>query len=339
MTFDFEPILLSIAILLVPLVFLLYWRCFKAQHRDVQAYFGRRVLEAYLLSVNRRWIKAISVTSAFLMLAIAVSQPQWGSQTEDVPRRGRDIVLLLDVSTSMLAQDMIPNRLSVAKQAIVPLVEELREEGGHRLGLITFAGRANLQCPLTHDYDFFLRKLKESTIDSAARKGTQIGDALRQVVEGFGGIESSYTDIILLTDGEDHDSFPREAAQIAAGAGATLHAFGLGDSVDGAVVPDPDKIGEDLLYRGEIVVSRMNPELLREIALIGGGKATPVGLGEFDLRTFYSSEIAPKDRRIIDATSTERPIQYFQWFVLIALIFLSLEMVIGDRRQPAEELE
>ena len=335
MEIQFNLVVFGLAALSVPFVLGLYVRSFRHQYRALGEFFGRRSVEQYLTNGRRRWTRAFCVMIALLSLAVAVSQPRWGSQIEDVPRRGRDIVFLLDVSTSMLAEDLSPNRLSAAKVAISTLVDELREEGGHRLSLITFAGRANLQSPLTHDYTFFQRKLKETTTDSAARKGTQIGQALRQAVEGFGGIEPSYTDIILVTDGEDHDSFPREAAQIAAAAGVTLHAVGLGDPVAGAQVPDPDAPGEYLTYRGEEVISRMDPNLLREIALIGGGKAIPSGLAGIDLLGLYRSEIAPKERRVINATSTESPIKHFHWFVLIALMLLGLEMLIRDRRLAA----
>ena len=333
MEIQFNSLIFSVTALSVPFVLGLYVRCFRHQKRALGEFFGRRSLERYLANGRPRWMRAVFVITAFLLLTVAVSQPQWGSQIEDVPRRGRDIVFLLDVSTSMLAEDLSPNRLSAAKATVARLVDELRDEGGHRFALITFAGRANLQSPLTHDYAFFQRKLDETTTDSAARKGTQIGDALRQVVEGFAGIDPSYTDIILITDGEDHDSFPREAAQVAAAAGVALHAVGLGDSVDGAPVPDPNKPGEYLTYRDEEVISRMDPNLLREIALIGGGKVLAAGLAPADLVGLYRSEIAPKERRTIDATATERPIEHFHWFVLMALILLGSEMLIRDRRE------
>ena len=331
MEMQFNLLAFGLSILSVPLVLGLYVRCFRHQRKALEEFFGHRSVERYLQSGRRRWCRAVCVIIAFALLAVSVSQPRWGSQTEDVPRRGRDIVFLLDVSTSMLAEDLSPNRLSAAKEAISRLIDELDDEGGHRFGLITFAGRANLQSPLTHDYTFFRRKLDETTTDSAARKGTQIGDALRQVVEGFAGIDPSFTDIILITDGEDHDSLPREAAQVAATVGAVLHTVGVGDSVDGAQVPDPDKPGKYLTYRGEEVFSRMNPNLLREIALIGGGKVLVAGLEPADLVELYYSEIAAKERRIIDAASTERPVEHFRWFVLLALILLASEMLIRDR--------
>ena len=332
MILEFNSLIFGLTVLAVPIALGLYTRSFKRQVRALREFFGPKLLAQYVMNSRRRWTKVGCLLLALLLLAIGIGEPRWGSQIEDVPRRGRDIVFLLDVSTSMLAEDSSPNRLMAAKSAVSELVDILRVEGGHRLSLIAFAGRASLQSPLTHDYTFFLRKLGESDIDSAARKGTQIGDALLQAVEGFGGFEPAYTDIILLTDGEDHDSFPREAAQIAAGVGVTLHAIGLGDPEDGASVPDPDAPGQYLSYRGEPVVSRMDPNLLREIALIGGGIAIPAGISSVDLISFYRSEIATKDRRVIDATGTERPIEYFQWFVFLALVFLSLEMVLRDRR-------
>ena len=118
-------------------------------------------------------------------LVLAQAQPQWGPQWQDVPRRGRDLMILLDVSRSMLAEDVFPNRLARAKLDIKNVVQAIRQEGGHRIGLIAFAGRASLQCPLTLDYAFFLEQLNTVTPHTVGRGGTLIGDAIRQALQSF----------------------------------------------------------------------------------------------------------------------------------------------------------
>ena len=209
------------------------------------------------------------MTGAVAALVLALMQPQWGIDWQDIPRRGRDLIILLDVSISMKAQDVLPNRLEQAKQAVRTLVDYLQRTGGHRLGLVAFAGRASLQSPLTMDYPFFLKRLDEVDTETVARDGTSIGSAIRQVLEGFRKIEYEYTDIIILTDGEDHNSFPLGAARLAASQKMNLYTVGIGDASEGHLVPV--KWTEEGLpffakYRGEAVLSQMNQSLLLEMA-------------------------------------------------------------------------
>jgi Ca-activated chloride channel family protein len=132
---------------------------------------------------------------------------------QEVQRQGRDLMILLDVSRSMLAEDVVPSRLARAKSDITDLLQVLQQEGGHRLGLVVFAGQASLQCPLTLDYAFFLQQLNQAGPHTVTRGGTLIGDAIRKALSAFGPLANNYKDIILITDGEDHDSFPLEAAR------------------------------------------------------------------------------------------------------------------------------
>ncbi|MFO1349795.1 MAG: VWA domain-containing protein [Gammaproteobacteria bacterium] len=203
---------------LVPALLVLYGYAFVRKRQALNAFadlaLAPKLLPGY--SRRRQWDKALCLIGAAGCLALALLQPQWGSSPLDMPRRGRDLIIALDVSLSMLAEDARPNRLQRSKAAIADLVEVIRQEGGHRLGLAAFAGRASLLCPLTLDYPFFLKRLAELGTNSVAREGTLIGDALQQILQDFGTLEPGYTDIILISDGEDHGSFPQEAAQAAA---------------------------------------------------------------------------------------------------------------------------
>ncbi|MCZ6875694.1 MAG: VWA domain-containing protein [bacterium] len=326
----------------VPLLIGLYIYAFVRKHQAL-AQFMDLVLASRLLpdfSRLRQYIKAICLTSAVGFLVLALMQPQWGKRWQDVPRRGRDLMILLDVSRSMLAQDVIPNRLQRAKIDIKDLVHALHQEGGHRLGLVVFAGRASLQCPLTRDYAFFLQKLNQVGPQTVGRGGTLIGDAIRKALQGFGSLEHNYKDIILITDGEDHESFPLEAAKAAAEAKVSIYAIGLGDPKVGTRIPlrDDTKHSTFVQYQGQEVRSRMQEGLLLDIARLTGGAYVPAGTRAIELDRLYVEHLAPKARRELDIVSRERYVNRFQWFVLLALLLLGLEVAIPERK-PTTSLQ
>lgn len=276
---------------------------------------------------RRPWLGPALVLGALASLAVALTQPQWGVDAADAPPHGRDIVILLDTSLSMLAEDVQPNRLERAKDLIRSLVDELRQEGGHRLALIGFAGRASLRCPPTLDYDLFLLRLDELTVGAVTQQGTSIGDAVRQTLDGFGGIDETYTDIILISDGDDHDSLPMDAAREAAGRSVAVHVIGIGDAADGAYVPVPDpRLGPTLLaYHGRQVKSRMRPDVLTDLAEHTGGAALLAGTGVADVASIYHDYIADKPKQMRATAEDERPAHRFQWFVALALVLLGLD--------------
>ena len=176
--------------------------------------------------VGRRW-KAFLIVLGFLFIVIALARPAWNPKPQTVQRSGRDIVFILDVSKSMLAEDLVPNRLERARLAMKDMIDRLE---GDRVALLAFAGTAVLKCPLTMDYGFFGMMLDDIGIESVSRGGTMIGDAIRKALdEAFDDQEKKYKDIILITDGEDHDSFPLEAAEEAGRRGIRIIAVGLGD--------------------------------------------------------------------------------------------------------------
>lgn len=202
---------------LLPALLALYLYAFWRK-RQALAVFAGLALGPQLVpgfSRVRRWFKTLCILNAVGFLVLALTQPQWGIDWQNAPRRGRDLVIMLDVSLSMLAEDVRPNRLERARESISTLIELLRQEGGHRLGLVAFADRASLQCPLTLDYAFFLKRLQEAGPDTVTRQGTLIGDAIQHMLSVFGTLEPAYTDVILITDGEDHNSLPLDAAQAA----------------------------------------------------------------------------------------------------------------------------
>lgn len=319
---------------LLPALVALYaygsWRRRRALAAFVEGPLSARVVP--LIDRRRRWTKASCVVGAIACLVIALMQPQWGETEEDVPRRGRDLVIMLDASLSMLAEDAAPNRLEYAKSLLRELVERVRAEGGHRLALVTFAGRAALQSPLTLDYGLFLERLAQVDPARIRIKGTLIGDALRQTLRRLGRLEPGYTDLLLITDGDDHGSLPAQTAQLLNDQGVRLYVVGVGDPKRGARIPLADNGQHTYLrYNGFEVQTRMRSDLLADIALRADGVYVMADDRRDPLTQLYAAHIDDLPRRQLDERSRSVAAHRFQWFLAAALVLLGLEMVLRER--------
>jgi Ca-activated chloride channel family protein len=322
---------------LLPALLALYIYAFTRK-RQALAEFLDVVLTPRLvptLSRARQWCKALCLLGAVGCLVLALMQPQWGQEWQEVQRQGRNLMLVLDVSRSMLAEDVVPNRLARAKSDIKDLVQVLQQEGGHRLGLVVFAGQASLQCPLTLDYGFFLQQLNQVGPHTVTRGGTLIGDAIRKALSAFSPLANNYKDIILITDGEDHDSFPLEAAKAAAAEQVNIYTIGVGDAVKGTRVPVAETTGQRayMQYQGHDVLSRMQSDLLLEMARLTGGAYVPAGTRAIELDRIYTEKIAPKARRQTAMTKRKRFIHRYQWFVLAGVLLLGIDMLVREGRE------
>ena len=236
-------------------------------------------------SRTRFWVKLLWREIALVMGLIALAGPQFGSQYEDVIPKGSDLYVLIDVSRSMLAEDVPPSRLGRAKADVAALVNRLE---GERVGLIAFAGQAVVKCPLTADYDTFRRSLDELDPGSAPRGGTAIGDAIRKALEVFHARSERDQAILLITDGDDQQSYPLEAAAVAAEHHVTIFTIGLGDTDHGARIPQGAASKSYVEYQGAQVWSKLDGSLLKEIALKTSGVYVPVGTRAYDLGELYA---------------------------------------------------
>lgn len=328
-------------LLLVPLLAALYLWGFRRRRRALAAFVAAALAPRLVggFSWRRRAAKAAFLVVAVGFLGVAIMEPQWGRDLADTSRRGRDIFILLDVSRSMLAEDAQPSRLAAAKAGIADFVEAMRKVGGNRLGLVTFAGRASLQSPLTLDYDFFLNRLRLVTTDIVDRRGSAIGDAVRKTLYGFGAIDPTYTDIILVSDGEDHGSGPIDAAKTAADEGVSVYTVGVGDPAEGARIPIETADGQRqyLRHGGEEVVSVMREAGLREMARLAGGAYVAARTRPLDLETLFVEHIADKAQRELETSASEAMVHRYHWFVLLALAMLAGEMLIRERPMAGEE--
>lgn len=309
-----------------------------ARRRRLLERFATANLLGYLtdqISVARQWIKALLVLAAMTLLVLGIIDPRWGVYYEEVPRRGIDIIFVLDVSRSMLARDLAPSRLERAKQYIGDVVDLC---AGDRVGLVTFAGTPVLTCPLTVNYGAFRMILDEVNIRSSPRGGTLIGDAVRRAADSFVDKDKGHKVIVVITDGEDQESFPVEAARDAfKEKGIQVYTVGLGDESQGSRVPaKDDRTGLYLQYEGQEVWTKMNPATLREMAMAGGGAYIPAGVKTIDLgQLLYEDRIARQERREFEAGRIELHRVQYQWFAGAALLLLLVETWMSDRRAAA----
>lgn len=321
--------------LLLPILLLMLY----ASHRRRQtlrrfAHHGMLArLTAQFSPARRRWKQALFLL-AMALLVIALARPSWNPVPREIRQQGRDVVFVLDVSKSMLADDLKPNRLERAKLAINDCLEILE---GDRVGLLLFAGNSLLRCPLTFDYGFFRMMLSDVDTDSVSRGGTMIGDALRKAMRDvFDDQERQYKDLVLITDGEDQGSFPVEAAKQLGDLGVRIIAVGLGDESDGTPLMITDEYGRRsfMKHGGEIVHSRLDADTLRKmVAATHGGRYLPVGTGNVDLGAVYRDFIANAEKRELESQTIERYEEKFQIFVGAALLLLCIDGLLSERRR------
>jgi Ca-activated chloride channel family protein len=308
--------------------------------KDLRVFIESGLIERIAMTADRMrrgWKAALVIVgAAFIILSLA--RPAWNPKSRTIERSGRDIIFILDVSRSMLAEDLAPNRLERAKFAIGDMVSTLK---GDRIGLIVFAGTSVLKCPLTLDYSFFSYMLDGVSTESVSRGGTMLGDAVRKALdEGFDDQEKKYKDIILITDGEDHDSFPVRAAEEAAQRGVRIIAIGLGDEDEGKRIPVRDESGDMtfLKYEGREVWTRLDATTLRKMAnATEGGRYLNVATGTIDLGEVYNKLIAGEDKRQIEAKTIDMYEEKFQIFLAVSLIALIAEMFISERRRAGRD--
>ncbi len=287
--------------------------------------FVEPALQASLVSSPtrvRRWLRLALLGLSGFSLVLALMRPQWGVDFVTTPRVGAEIMIALDVSKSMLAEDVAPNRLERAKAEIRDLLPYL---AGDQVGLIAFAGRASVLCPLTPDFGFLRLVLDGVHAGSVRRGGTRLEEPIRKAVDGFGDSGDLSRVILLITDGEDHDSFALDAAERAAERGVHILAIGFGDE-DGSEIrlTDPETGARATLRDadGRPVVSRLDGDLLRELAMTSEGVYVPAGTGVLDLESIFEAHIRPLMRASGEERGKTVRKDGFQWPILLALLAL-----------------
>lgn len=295
---------------------------------------------ASLFSLSKQVVKHIIVFVALLLIILALMRPLGSPEDELITVKGRDIVFILDVSKSMLAvdEDSTNSRLDKAKLAIRDLVNSLH---GDRVGLVVFAGASVLKSPLTNDYNFFKTVLRRVSPYDVKKGGSLIGDAIRYVdkylLSNLKEDEIRYKEIILITDGEDQESFPVKAAESVVEKGIRIHTVGIG-SLQGSMIPIRDDKGNITGYikddkdGGDIHRSVLNEEPLKEIALITGGSYIPARTNMFYLDELYTKYISKTEKRENEVKTATRWLEMYQFFLFPAIILLFVAFIIPTRR-------
>ncbi len=315
-------------------VFLLYNYFIAKKRRNAMAkviYPHLAAMLTFSVDQRKRRMKKFILIFAFILLIIASAGPRWGEQVEEVPQKGVDIIVALDTSKSMLAEDVKPNRLERSKLAVLDLLKVLK---GDRIGLIPFSGTSFLQVPLTLDYNAFTLSLQQLSAGIIPRGGTNIEEAIERAVEAFkkGGISHEKI-LIIISDGENHEGDPIKAAKAAASEGIRIISIGIG-STEGELVPVRDENGELSYLRdadGNLVKSRLDEETLKRIAEATGGVYQHLSHSLFALDALYNQTIGDMERSEFKSTMTRRYKASYQIPLFIALILFAFEFTLDDR--------
>ncbi len=287
-------------------------------------------------SFERTIVKLVLILIAMLAGVESLMRPQAPGQTETVTssQASADVMFVLDVSRSMLAEDAAPNRLARAKAEINQLVSRL---DSHRVGLVVFAGRAVPACPLTPDHSYFSTVLASINTRSAGKGGSRVGDAIKGALRGFPAGQGAKL-MVLISDGDDQDPYTQEAAAAARNAGVKIIAVGLGSETGSQItLTDPDTGAKTtLMHQGQPVISKLDGESLRKVALTTEGAYVPAGTSAIDLDSIMESHVQPIVRAAADSAVRVVPAERYQWLVLVSLISLLAALWVGsaagDRR-------
>ncbi|MFN2270085.1 MAG: VWA domain-containing protein [Anaerolineae bacterium] len=321
----------------LPLAALVALWAARRQRRDLARIGTLELIQALSASVSlrrRRW-KAALWFVALLALIIALARPLWGTEVQVIAQRGVQVMAVLDVSASMLAEDVKPNRLERAKLTIEEVMARL---GGHELGLVLFSGAAFVQFPLTSDMNTTRSFLRAAGPGSISRPGTALDEAIDVAVKGFPEDSAAQRVILLLTDGEGHqEGDVLAAAHAAAEAGVTIHAIGFGSSA-GEPIPIRDEDGDLIGYKkdaqGETVLSRLDEATLQAIADQTGGTYRRFS-GSGDEIDAVVDAVAALPKGETEDQFVTRGVERFGWFAGFALLALAAEYLVGERRHDA----
>lgn len=317
-------------LIIIPLLVLFYMWAFKKKKRLLELFVSEELKDKLLkgFSAKRQKIKAFLLIFVFLFCVLALIRPKWGFQWEEVNRRGVDIILALDVSESMLAEDVSPNRLERAKREIIDLLNMMQ---GDRVGLVAFSGTSFLQSPLTLDYGAVRIFLDELDTDLIPVPGTAIGDAIKKSINAFDSQNKKSRVLILITDGEDHSGEPLKMAKVAYEEGIKIYTIGIGKE-DGAPIPDRKRGGFKKDSRGNVVTTQLDETTLQKMALDTGGSYVRSITGDLDLEKIYTDITKKVESKELVSGKRKRFEERFQWPLLVALLLLILEVFVKERK-------
>ena len=315
-------------LLLVPVFFVVQAFMLKLRRRRIRRFGDETLVNSLMPSYARGkvWLRLSMFAIAFCFVVLAMSRPQRGVRLKEQQVRGAEVIIALDVSNSMLAEDYSPNRLERAKMAISRVTEKLKDD---RIGLTVFAGDSYVQIPMTSDYISAKMFLNTISTGSVPVQGTAIGSAIDLGVRSFSEESDKSRAIIVITDGENHEDDPVSSAKRAADMGVRVFTIGVG-SVEGKFIPLPDG-GYITDAEGNNVVTRLDDKTLQKIADAGNGVFVHSSNVEFGLEPIIE-EIQKMDDEVMTTVTYEEYEELYMYFLGVALLFLVIQMLVGDRR-------
>ena len=328
----FEHISYLYPLLLVPLFLLVGWLTLVWRRRAIRRLGDPELISALMpeSSMVKRRLKWLLAVAAFSFLVMAVANPMMGRQAAEVKRQGIDVLIALDVSNSMMAEDITPNRLERTRQFIGRLIERLEHD---RVGLIIFAGKAYLQMPLTTDHNAARMMLRTIHPDMLPTQGTALAEAISLSMDAFNREQAKHTALVIFSDGEDHEEGALEAAKEAAKTGTTILTVGVG-TPRGAPVPDYDgrqRRGFKTDRDGNIILSRLNEDILNKIAVTANGQYFRFS-GSTEQLNEMMNALERLEKREVDGMQTDDFVSYFQIPLALALLLLLIDAILGRQR-------
>lgn len=330
--FRFEHIEMLYALILIPVFWLLFIFVQHWRRKKLESYVDKSLVRKLSPAQSKllTWIKFVMLIVAFIMLIIGLANPQIGSKLVEGERSGIDLVIALDISNSMLAEDVKPNRLEQSKQAISTLINRLNND---RIGLVVFAGKAFKQLPITTDYGaarLFLNSVNTSFIPT---QGTAIGQAIEMAISSFEENKNSKA-IIVITDGENHEDDAVEMAMEAAAKGIKVYTIGVGSS-QGVPIPEYNSYGQRAGYKkdlqGNVVITKLNEAMLDEIARAGEGVFVKAN-NSFTALDKVFDEINKMEKTKFETKLYSDYEDRFQYFIGLAIFFLIIELLLFERK-------
>jgi Ca-activated chloride channel family protein len=319
---------------IIPLLIVFFVWSYYQKRRLLRRIGDEELVQQLTLSASRKkqnWKIAVVLLS-IIVLVFALADPQIGTKLEEVKRSGVDIFIALDVSKSMLAEDVAPNRIEKAKHEISNFIERLQ---GDRIGLICFSGLSFVQCPLTLDYSAAKLFLSDIDTDIIPQPGTAIGNAIQLAQQSFVHKELKHKVLVLITDGEDHEGDPVEVAKEARKEGIIIYTIGIG-SQQGAPIPEFDRYGNRVGYKkdrsGQVITTRLDVLALEKIAFETGGKYYLSSSGESELKKIYQ-EISKMEEKELSSRRFTQFEDRFQIFLFITIMLLIIETILSERRK------
>ncbi len=329
MNVNFQHIEYFIVLAAIPLLLILYFFVLSWKKRTIKkigdAKLVKEIIKNY--SAQKFELKFVLIVLAFSSAGFALANLRSPQGVEQVKRNGIDVMIAIDVSKSMLAQDVKPNRLERAKQALGKLIDKLSSD---RVGIVVFAGRAYLQMPLTGDHGAAKMYLSSASTDIVPTQGTVISDALKMCQRSFNSKEKKYKAIILISDGEDHDEGALKIAGQLADEGIVINTVGIGSPQGSTIIDElTNQPKQDI--NGNTVITKLNEEGLKKIAEKGNG-TYQLFTNTDDLVTSLEAQLGSMDQRTITEDSLVNYKNYFPYFLLLALGLLVIELFISERK-------